>query len=116
MSDSSSSSSSGDSAIDTIFAQAATNPLPTSQIQLINIASHVPFVLDLESSNYSDWSHSFQVVLAKFGLIDHIDSSDACGDADWVQIDFAIISWFYATISRGIFKIVRTKRDTAYSL
>ena len=116
MSDSSSSSSSGDSAVDTIFAQDATNPLPSSQIQLITIANHVPVILDLESSNYGDWSHSLQVVLAKFGLIDHIDGSEAPGDPDWVQNDFANVSWFYATISREIFKIVRTKTDTAHSL
>ncbi|CAN6168665.1 unnamed protein product [Urochloa humidicola] len=113
---SSSSSSTGDSAVDNIFAQAVTNPLPSSQVQLINISSHVPFVLDLDSANYGDWSHSFQVVLAKFGLISHIDNSATRGDADWVQSDFAIVSWFYSTISRDIFKIVRSKRDTAYSL
>ncbi|CAO2142393.1 unnamed protein product [Urochloa humidicola] len=112
----SSSSSSDDSAVDTIFALAATNPLPSSQIQLINISNHITVQLDLERSNYGDWSHAFQVVLAKFGLIDHVDGSVAQGDPDWVQNDFAIVSWFYATVSRDIYKMVRTKADTAHSL
>lgn len=98
-------------------AQVVTNPLPSSQIQLINIKTHVPIVLDLHESNYGQWSQFFHVVFGKFGLGDHIDSSSAVqGDSDWVQNDFSIVSWFYTTVSGEILQIVLSPDDTTYSL
>jgi hypothetical protein len=96
--------------------QVVTNPPPASQIQLINIKTHVPIVLDFSESNYGPWRLCFLVVFAKFGLTDHIDGSTAQGNSDWIQNDFSIVSWRYCTISPHILITVKTASDTAYSL
>ncbi|XP_062193566.1 uncharacterized protein LOC133896965 [Phragmites australis] len=99
-----------------LSAQIATQPLSSPQIQLINIKSHVPVVLDLHESNYGVWRQMFHAVFAKFGLTDHIDDSTARGDSEWIQNDFSIVSWIYVTVSGEILQMVHTDDDTAYVL
>ncbi|KAL6614638.1 hypothetical protein ACP70R_036908 [Stipagrostis hirtigluma subsp. patula] len=112
----SSSSSDAESGVPPFHSQFATDPIPASQIQLVNIKSHVPIVLDLHESNYGVWSQSFTVVFAKFGLLDHVNGSTPRGDSEWIQNDFAIVSWVYVTISPEILQMVQTKSDTAYKI
>ncbi|XP_062185931.1 uncharacterized protein LOC133889417 [Phragmites australis] len=101
----------------TRVAKVVTNPPPASQIQLINIKTHVPITLDLTEANYCQWSQFFIVIFGKSGLIDHIHGSiPAQGDSVyWVQNDFAIVSWFYAMISMEIPQIIQPRDDTSFS-
>ncbi|XP_039799023.1 uncharacterized protein LOC120695873 [Panicum virgatum] len=115
-SDGSSSPGGSSSSSDLDIPLVVTNPAPASQVQLINIKTHVPMVLDFDEANYGPWRLCFLAVFAKFGLLDHVNSSDAEGSSDWVQNDYSIVSWLYCTISNDILRTVQTSRDTAYSL
>ncbi|XP_062230278.1 uncharacterized protein LOC133927982 [Phragmites australis] len=90
----------------------------SSTIQLVNIRQHVPLTLDLQHSNYMQWSTFFLIVFRKFGLTNHV-SVDSKGHHDVeerVQIDTTIISWVYTTISAKILDIIIQPNDTAYAI
>ncbi|KAL6634084.1 hypothetical protein ACP70R_026755 [Stipagrostis hirtigluma subsp. patula] len=106
---------------------AFTNPFVTrptaiaaSTVQLINISSHVPAVLDFVESNYAAWSTFFDNTLRKFGIVDHVDGSvDAqtrIFDGEWSQIDYCVVSWLYATVSKEIRDMVMQPRHTVLTL
>ncbi|WVZ65184.1 hypothetical protein U9M48_014593 [Paspalum notatum var. saurae] len=116
MSSSSSDSGSPPSSPDRDIPEVQTTPAPASQVQLINIKTHVPMVLDFKDANYGPWRLCFLAVFAKFGLLDHVNGAAAQGTSDWVQNDYSIISWLYCTISTDLLRTVQTRRDTAYSL
>uniref|UniRef100_A0ACD5WPQ1 Uncharacterized protein n=1 Tax=Avena sativa TaxID=4498 RepID=A0ACD5WPQ1_AVESA len=94
--------------------------LPAATIQLINIKQHVPVVLDLTQPNYSTWSTFFMVAFRKFGVQDHIDGTvDARHrqyDAEWIQIDYSIVSWLYTSVSQEIVDIILKPDDTAFGV
>ncbi|XP_025828771.1 uncharacterized protein LOC112903779 [Panicum hallii] len=91
-----------------------TIPAPASQIQVINIKTHVPMVLEFDAGNYGQWRLCFLAVFAKFGLLDHINSTNVQGTSDWVRNDYSIISWLYCTTD--LLRTVQTVMDMAYSL
>ncbi|CAN6347603.1 unnamed protein product [Urochloa humidicola] len=94
-------SSDGSSSTNPFF-QAPPVPIATASVNLINIQSHVPVVLDFDEGNYAQWSTFLDNTLLKFGLIDHIDGTvdahlrrhdaerkgfdiaSSSGDDDWV--------------------------------
>jgi len=76
-----------------------TKPAAPSVVHGINILNRVSIVLDFDEANYTAWALSFSAVFGQYGLRDHIDGSTAKGDNDWVQNDYAIVSWFYNRIS-----------------
>lgn len=73
-----------------------TTPASPKEINGIHIHAHVPITLDLAEA-------------------DHIDgTTPASGDSDWVQNAFAILLWFYNTVTKEIHRIVSNANDTAY--
>lgn len=114
---SSSSSSDSDSDGDEHFGiTVATQTLPTPQLQALRICDHVLVTLDYEKENYGLWSRQFLTALSKLGLRDHVDGSPAQGTSDWALNDFAIVSWFDATVTPSTMAIVDTRHATARAL
>ncbi|KAL6647998.1 hypothetical protein ACP70R_012222 [Stipagrostis hirtigluma subsp. patula] len=117
MSSPSSNASSGQFTNPFVSAPAAVS---ATTVQLLNIATHVPIVLDIVESNYAAWSTFFDNTLRKFGLVDHVDgSTDAQSmflNGEWVQIDHCVISWLYATVSKDIRDMVMKPGHTALTL
>ncbi|CAN6351305.1 unnamed protein product [Urochloa humidicola] len=115
-----SSISSDDDSSTNPFFQAPPVPIAAASVNLINIRSHVPVILDFDEANYAQWSAFLDNTLLKFGLIDHIDGTvDAqlrLHDAEWTQIDHCVVSWLYSTVSKGIMDTVFQPRRTAFSL
>ena len=85
-------------------------PAPAAVVQMVNICSHVPILLDLHDSNYSQWRCLFDSVLGKFGLDDHVcfPTPMIQRTAEWRQIDSALVNWIYTTISKPIFDLCNT--------
>ena len=114
---SSSDLSSGASDSDEEFgAPVAIQSLPTVQIQSLRIRDHVMATLDFEKENYGLWRREFLAALAKFGLTHHVDGSPAQATSDWVLADFAILSWYNATVTPSTLEIVADRKDKAYTL
>ncbi|RLN17949.1 YEATS domain-containing protein 2-like [Panicum miliaceum] len=86
-----------------------------STVQMVNIKAHVPLVLDLGDSNYSQWRWLFDTVFGKFGLRDHISSTShpRRNDPDWVMVDECIINWLYTSVSSPLFKMIMDPDHTA---
>ncbi|XP_062179457.1 uncharacterized protein LOC133884094 [Phragmites australis] len=97
------------------FSTAAPTPIPASTLQLVNIRSHVPIELDFTEANYSAF---FMLTFRKFGMLDQIDGTvDArqhIYDAEWTQVDSAIVSWPYTTVSREIFNTMLKPNYNTY--
>ncbi|XP_034569873.1 uncharacterized protein [Setaria viridis] len=81
---------------------------------------HVLVTLDFDDSNYVQWSAFLDNTLLKFRLIDHVDGTvdtQLClHNAKWTQIDHYIVSWLYATVTKGIMDTIFQPRCTAFSL
>jgi hypothetical protein len=58
----------------------------------VNVKQHVPIALNLERPNYSKWKVFFTALCSKYGLLGHIDSTEAARLADpmWSQPDACI--------------------------
>ncbi|XP_071685349.1 uncharacterized protein [Lolium perenne] len=111
-----SSSDSDDGSVENFGIPVATQPLPTPQLQALRIRDHVLVTLDYEKDNYGIWRRQFVTALSKFGLWDHIDGTPAQGSSDWVLNDFAIVSWFDATVTPSTLAIVETRAVSAFNL
>jgi hypothetical protein len=102
------------------FHAPAPAPVAASMVQLVNIRSHVPEILDLQDSNYSTWSTFFELTFQKFGIMDHVDGTvDAhmrIYDVEWTQIDHCIVSWLHTTLTMDLRTMVFKRRTTTYSL
>ena len=94
------------------------DPAAASVIQVVNIRSHVPVVLDLDEGNYSQWRCFFDSVLDKFGLTEHVCSPTPTAerDAEWQLTDPCIVNWILLTVSKSVFDIVHKLHLTAFSL
>lgn len=87
----------------------------TLALQVGNIKSFIPIVLDLQVPNYSQWCHLFLVHLGRYSLRRHVDGSEpAHDDPAWVQEDFIVLQWLYTTISAELFQMVMQPNSTAY--
>jgi hypothetical protein len=93
-------------------------PASASAIQGISICHHVPVVLDMDDANYGHWRLFFESTLRKIGLESHIHSTTPTEDRDgeWRRVDSCVINWILATVSKGVFDIVRRDRHDAFSL
>ncbi|XP_066310118.1 uncharacterized protein [Miscanthus floridulus] len=93
-------------------------PAAASAIQGISIRHHVPVILDMDEGNYDQWRHFFDSTLGKFGLEGHVRSPTPSQDHDgeWRRVDSCVVNWILATVSKGVFDIVRRDRHNALSL
>jgi hypothetical protein len=55
-------------------AKLAPAPIVANSYATVNVKSHVPITLEL-NSNYSKWAFFFKLLCGKFGLRKHIDGS-----------------------------------------
>jgi sulfate adenylyltransferase subunit 1 (EFTu-like GTPase family) len=94
----------------------ATHTLPTAQLHSLRIRDHVLAVLDFDKENYGLWRRQFLTALAKFGLLDHVDGSPSHATSDWVLHDYAVVSWYHATVTPSTMEIVEDRHNTARSL
>ncbi|XP_015635638.1 uncharacterized protein [Oryza sativa Japonica Group] len=94
-------------------------PAPsTSVLQTVNIRSHVPVVLDLDVSNYSQWRCSFESVLGKFGLEAHVQEPPALDlrTAEWRRADHCVVNWLHNSIAKNVFDVVYKPRASAFTV
>ncbi|XP_021321822.1 hybrid signal transduction histidine kinase M-like [Sorghum bicolor] len=93
-------------------------PVSASQIQTLSIRHHVSVILDLDEGNYGQWRHFFDSTLAKFGIKGHVRTTtpDADRDGEWRMVDACVINWILATVSKGVFDIIRRDRHDAFTL
>ncbi|XP_066351597.1 uncharacterized protein [Miscanthus floridulus] len=93
-------------------------PAAASAIQGISIRHHVPAILDMDEGNYGQWRHFFNSTLGKFGLKGHVRSPTLSQerDGEWRRVDSCVVNWILATVSKGVFNIVRHDRHSAFSL
>src|SRR5512141_1863222 len=94
-------------------------PAPsTSVLQTVNIRSHVPVVLDLDVSNYSQWRYSFESVLGKFGLEAHVQEPPALDlrTAEWRRADHCVVNWLHNSIAKNVFDVVYKPRASAFTV
>jgi hypothetical protein len=84
---------------------------------MVNIKAHVPLVLDLGDSNYSQWRRLFDTVFSKFGLRDISSTGHPCrNDPDWVKVDECIVNWLYTSVSTPLFKMIMDPDHTAHDV
>ena len=72
----------------------------------------------MDQGNYDQSCQFFEYTLGKFRLKRHIRSTTPSEDHDgiWRTVDSSIINWILATISKGIFDIVRGDRHDDFTL
>jgi len=93
-------------------------PARSSAIQGISIRHHVPVILDMDEGNYGQWRLFFESTLGKFGLESHVQSTTPSDDrnGEWRRVDSCVVNWILATVSKGVFDIVRRDRHDAFTL
>ncbi|XP_066392706.1 uncharacterized protein [Miscanthus floridulus] len=72
----------------------------------------------MDEGNYDQWRHFFDSTLGKFGLEGHVCSPTPSQDRDgeWHRVDSCVVNWILATVSKGVFDIIRRDRHNAFSL
>jgi hypothetical protein len=93
-------------------------PTSASQIQGISIRHHVPVTLNMDEGNYGQWHLFFDSTLSKFRLEGHVRSPTLSDERDrkWRMVDSCIVNWILATVSKGVFDVIRRDHHDAFSL
>jgi hypothetical protein len=96
----------------------APQPASLAVIQTVNIRNHVPLILDLSDSNYSQWRCLLDSVLGKFGLASHVRAPPLINDrdAEWRQIDCCLVNWLYTTVNKPVFDLVYQPDADAFTV
>ncbi|XP_022031415.1 uncharacterized protein LOC110932383 [Helianthus annuus] len=101
-----------------------------------NIKTHVPIILEKDSTHYTTWKTLFKVHCQIYEVLDHLspkqpatkpaaESSDATAvakaeavaravDTLWTQLDAVVLQWIYATISAPLLHIILQTGQTAH--
>jgi uncharacterized membrane protein YgcG len=84
----------------------------------VNVKQHVPIVLDLERPNYSKWKAFFTALCAKYGLLGHIDGTEAAclADPTWSHPDACIRGWMYGSINDVVLDLAMEPNQDARAL
>ncbi|KAF8723025.1 hypothetical protein HU200_022172 [Digitaria exilis] len=107
----SASSGSGDST--------AAAPAPPSLLQTVNIRSHILVLLDIDESNYGQWHCSFNSVLGKFGIADHVYTAPPLEDdrdTEWCMIDHCVVNWLHNTVAKNVFDIIYKPHASVFTV
>jgi len=93
-------------------------PANADRIQGISIRHHVPVILDMDEGNFGQWRLFFDSTLCKFGLQGHVRyvTADADRTGEWRMVDACVVNWILATVSKGVFDIIRRDRHDAFTL
>jgi hypothetical protein len=90
-------SSSSDSATSGVLgSQSSGNALAAASFYVahasVNVKQHVPISLSIKRPNYSKWKAFFTALCAKYGLLSHVDGTEAARPNNplWSQPDACI--------------------------
>jgi hypothetical protein len=110
-------SSSSDSGATDAFLDAP-QPASLTVVQTVNIRNHIPVLLELAKSNYSQWWCLIDSVLGKFGLVGHVRSPPLIVDCDieWCQVDCCIVNWIYNTVTKSVFDLIYKPDATTFTI
>ena len=81
----------------------AATPIVAHNYATVNVKSHIPFTLDLQS-NYSKWAFFFKSLCGKFGLRSHIDGSapPRPDDPQWDAAECCIRGWISGSVDDSV--------------
>ncbi|XP_022001585.1 uncharacterized protein LOC110899029 [Helianthus annuus] len=100
-----------------------------------NIKTHVPVILEKDSTHYTTWKTLFKVHCQIYEVLDHLaakpdaassstttDSADSAKDKGaaaaaetlWKQLDAVVLQWIYATISTALLHSILKPGQTAH--
>ncbi|XP_021984778.1 uncharacterized protein LOC110880589 [Helianthus annuus] len=97
-----------------------------------NIKTHVPVILEKDSTHYTTWKTLFKVHCQIYEVLDHLAakpaaaSSSSTSDSDkdkvvaaaaetlWIQLDAVVLQWIYATISTPLLHTILQPGQTAH--
>ena len=84
----------------------------------VNVKQHVPIALSLERPNYSKWKAFFTALCGKYGLLDHIDGTEAARPAEplWSQPDACIRGWMYGSVDDAVLDLAMEPEQDARAL
>ncbi|RLM57903.1 hypothetical protein C2845_PM18G13220 [Panicum miliaceum] len=84
----------------------------------VNVKQHVPLALSLERPNYSKWKAFFTALCGKYGLLGHIDGTEATRPADplWSQPDACIRGWMYGSVDDAVLNLAMEPDQDARAL
>jgi hypothetical protein len=72
----------------------------------------------MDEGNYGQWHLFFDSTLSKFRLEGHVRSPTLSDERDrkWRMVDSCIVNWILATVSKGVFDVIRRDHHDAFSL
>ncbi|XP_066323679.1 uncharacterized protein [Miscanthus floridulus] len=72
----------------------------------------------MDEGSYGQWCLFFDSTLSKFGLEVHVRSPTSPDERDreWRMVDSCVVNWILATISKGVFDVIRRDCHDAFSL
>ncbi|KAK9114266.1 hypothetical protein Syun_021063 [Stephania yunnanensis] len=95
-------------------------------IQVTNIKSCIPIVLDYEGSQYNNWATLFKLHCRANLVIDHIlppasiavsstttEAAEIAAKVLWERLDDIVRQWIYGTISNDLLNTIIDQEDTA---
>jgi hypothetical protein len=116
-------SSSSDSATSGVTgSQSSGNALTAASFYVayasVNVKQHVPISLSLERPNYSKWKAFFTIFCAKYGLLGHVDGTEAARPIDplWSQPNACIRGWMYVSVDDAVLDLAMEPNQDARAL
>ena len=111
---SSTTSSSSSSSMNTLSAPAVfVAPYAT-----INVKNHIPVTLELMKPNFNQWEPFFTSLCGKFGLLPHVDGTEAARPVDpaWAIADACVRSWLLGSVGPDVIGLAAAPNQTAREL
>ena len=90
----------------------AAAPIVAHNYATVNVKSHIPFTLDLQS-NYSKWAFFFKSLCGKFGLHSHIDGSapPRPDDPQWDAAECCVRGWISGSVDDSVLDLAMDGAD-----
>jgi hypothetical protein len=87
-------------------------------MNVANVKTHVPLILDLGIANYGKWSMLVTILLDKYELSNHVDvqNPEANRTAESNRVNFIVRSWLYDSISKEILDNIMAENRTAHDV
>jgi hypothetical protein len=84
----------------------------------INVKNHIPVTLELMKPNFNQWEPFFTSLCAKFGLLPHVDGTEAARPVDpaWAIADACVRSWLLGSVGPDVIGLAAAPNQTAREL
>lgn len=86
-------------------------------LNVTNIRTLVPLILDVEKVQYNFWATLFRNTARAYNVLDHIDAKiKRPADVDdelWLRLDAIVLQWLYGTISTDLLYTILDENATA---